>query len=71
MQVNCVTFIMKKRAGRPKVGKQDAKGVFFTARFTPVEARQLEGAIQQAGLRKSEWMRRALLSAVVIDKPAS
>jgi hypothetical protein len=71
MQDICVTFIMKKRAGRPKVGIQNAKGVFFTARFTPIEAKQLEGAIQQAGLRKSVWMRKALLSAVASDKPAS
>jgi hypothetical protein len=71
MQDICVTLIMKKHAGRPKIGIQNAKGVFFAARFTPVEAKQLNGAIRQAGQSKSDWIRKALLSAAVSDKPAS
>jgi hypothetical protein len=71
MQVICVTIIMKKTAGRPKIGIKNAKGVFFTARFTPIEAGQLNGAIRQAKQSKSAWIRKALLSAAGSDKSAS
>jgi hypothetical protein len=62
---------MKKHAGRPKIGTQNAKGVFFTVRFTPVEAKQLNAAIRQTRQSKSEWIRKALLSAAQRDKSAS
>ena len=62
---------MKKTAGRPKLGTQNAKGIFFAARFTPIEARQLNAAIREARQSKSDWMRKALLSAAGSDKPAS
>ena len=62
---------MKKKAGRPKMGKQNAKGELFAARFTPPEAKQLNAAIQQNGQSKSDWIRKALLSAVCSDKPVS
>jgi hypothetical protein len=71
MQDICVTIIMNKTAGRPKLGIKNAKGVFFTARFTPIEAGQLNGAIRQAKQSKSEWIRKALLSAAGSDKSAS
>lgn len=62
---------MKKKAGRPKVGKQNAKGELFAARVTPPEAKQINEAIRQAKESKSEWIRKALLSAAGIDKTAS
>jgi hypothetical protein len=62
---------MKKHAGRPKIGIQNAKGIFFAARFTPIEAKRLNGTIRQAGQSKSDWIRKALLSAAGSDKPAS
>jgi len=62
---------MKKHAGRPKIGIQNAKGIFFAARFSPIEARGLNGAIRQAKLTKTAWIRKALLSAAASDKPAS
>ena len=62
MQHICDTFIMKKHVGRPKVGTQNAKGVFLSARFTPVEAKQIESAIIRSGLSKSNFIRKRLLS---------
>jgi len=54
---------MKKHAGRPKIGTQNAKGVSVTVRFTPPEAKQLEQAIRQTRQSKSEWIRQILLAA--------
>jgi hypothetical protein len=71
MQDICETIIMNKHAGRPKIGIQNAKGIFFAARFTPIEAKQLNAAIRQAKQSKSDWMRKALLSAAGSDKSAS
>jgi hypothetical protein len=63
MQDICVTFIMKKRAGRPRLGTQNAKGVFISARFTPIEAKQIREAITKSGLSKSDFVRKALLQS--------
>ena len=60
---------MKKKAGRPKVGKQNAKGELFAARFTPPEAKELNEAILLFGQSMSDWIRKALLSAAGSDKP--
>jgi hypothetical protein len=62
---------MKKHAGRPRIGIQNAKSIYFTARFNPIEAKQLNGAIRQAKESKSDWIRKALLSAAGSDKSAS
>jgi len=59
---------MKKHAGRPKIGTQNAKGVSVTVRFTPPEAKQLEQAIRQTRQTKSDWIRQILLSAAGGDK---
>jgi hypothetical protein len=59
---------MKKKMGRPRVGIQNAKGEVFAARFTPVEAKRLNGAIRQVRQSKSDWIRKALLSAAQSDK---
>ena len=53
----------KKVMGRPKIGIKNAKGVFFAARFTLAEAKELDGAIRHAGQSKSAWIRNLLLSA--------
>ena len=54
----------KKVMGRPKVGADNAKGVFFAARFTPTEAVKLDAAIAESGQSKSDFIRNRLLSAV-------
>jgi hypothetical protein len=54
---------MKKRMGRPRVGTLSAKAIFISARFTPVEARQIESAIVKSGMRKSDFVRKSLISS--------
>jgi len=63
MQHICVTFIMKKHAGRPKLGTQLAKGRFISARFTPAEAKRIADAITKSGLSKSNFVRNSLLKS--------
>jgi len=62
---------MKKKMGRPKIGTQNAKGELFAVRVTPPDARQINAAIRHSGAGKPDWLRKALLSAVASDKPAS
>ncbi len=52
---------MKKHAGRPKLGTQNAKGVLMAFRFTPGEAKRINEAARAAKLTKSEWARKLLL----------
>ena len=59
---------MTKKAGRPKIGANNTKGVFFAARFTPGESQRLHAAIARSKLSKSQWMRKTLLSAADNDK---
>lgn len=54
---------MKKKAGRPKIGVQNAKGELFAVRVTPLEARGINATIRSSGLKKPDWLRKALLSA--------
>jgi hypothetical protein len=54
---------MTKRAGRPRLGTQNAKRVFISARFTPIEAKQIRDAINKAGLSKSDFVRKSLLKS--------
>jgi hypothetical protein len=62
---------MNKRIGRPKIGIKNAKGALFAARFTPLEAKQINEAIRRAKQSKSDWIRKALLAASVSDKNSS
>ncbi|HXI73829.1 MAG TPA: hypothetical protein VNN22_26095 [Verrucomicrobiae bacterium] len=62
---------MKKKAGRPKIGVQNAKGELFAVRVTPVEAKQINAAIRDSKQGKPDWLRKALLSAAGSDKSAS
>jgi hypothetical protein len=60
---------MKKRAGRPRLGPQNAKGVFISARFTPIEAKQIRAAITKSGLSKSDFVRKSLLKSADHEAP--
>jgi len=71
MSTFLLTVSVKKRMGRPKIGVQNAKGVIVAARFTPIEARQIDQAIRQSGENKPGWIRKALLSAAIGGKTAS
>ena len=62
---------MKTKMGRPKVPKAKYKGVLMQARVSPDEAKTINGAIRRTPDNKSEWIRKALLSAAGSDKSAS
>src|ERR1700722_13075339 len=62
------TIIMKKKAGRPKVGIQNAKGEVFSVRVTPPEGKEINAAIRRSGTGKPDWLRKALLLVAVMDK---
>ena len=54
----------KKVMGRPKIGTENAKAVFLSIRFTPLEAEQITSAAKRLGLTKSQLGRKVLLSAI-------
>ena len=54
---------MKRKPGRPKLPKGEAKGKIVPIRFTKAEAEQLAKAARTNGLTLSEWIRRAVLAA--------
>jgi uncharacterized protein (DUF1778 family) len=54
---------MKKVMGRPKIGTENAKSAFITARFTPAEAKRIRAAIAASGLSKSDFVRKSLLNS--------
>jgi hypothetical protein len=54
---------MKKHAGRPRLGMEKAKGIFISARFTPIEAKQIHSAITKSGMSKSDFVRKSLLKS--------
>jgi hypothetical protein len=55
----------KKVMGRPKIGKQNAKGVFLSIRFTPAESEQINCAAKRLGLTKSQFGRKVLVSSLL------
>lgn len=62
---------MKKKMGRPPVPKAKLRGILMQARVSPEENKAIIAAVKQAGDTKSEWIRKALLSAAGSDKPLS
>ncbi|MDN5283929.1 MAG: hypothetical protein JWR38_203 [Mucilaginibacter sp.] len=59
--------ILKKRLpGRPK--KTVSRSDFLMVRLTPTERVLIEGRAKKAGLRSSEWFRRAAKSAKVFPR---
>lgn len=62
---------MSAKLGRPKLKKAEFKGVLMGARFAPNEAKTVHEAVKRSGQGKSDWIRKALLSAAGSDKPQS
>ena len=54
---------MKRKPGRTKVPKGEAKGKIVPIRFTKAEAEQLTEAAKRNDLTVSEWIRRTVLAA--------
>jgi hypothetical protein len=58
----------KPRVGRPAVAKDKAKGSLLSVRLSADERAALDAAAERAGVKLSEWARRALLGAAGITK---
>jgi hypothetical protein len=54
---------MKKKMGRPKLPKSEAKGVQFGIRLSKPDADAVQQAIRRSGLSQPDWLRNALISA--------
>jgi hypothetical protein len=54
---------MKKKMGRPKLPKGEAKGVQFGIRLSKPDGELVKEAIKRSGLSQPDWLRNALLSA--------
>jgi len=54
----------KRKPGRPKLPKAEAKGKIVPIRFRKAEAEQLAEAAKADDLTLSEWIRRIALSAL-------
>lgn len=54
---------MKKRIGRPKLLKSEAKGQQYAVRVLKADAQIINAAIKASGLKKPEWLRKALITA--------
>ena len=54
---------MKRKRGRPKLAKGQAKAQFINLRFSPAEANQIDAAAERAKQKRAKWARNALLSA--------
>ena len=54
---------MKRKPGRPKLPKGEAKGKIVPIRFTKAEAEQLVKAANRNNQALSEWIRRTVLAA--------
>jgi len=59
----------KRKPGRPKLPKGEAKGKIVPIRLTKAEAERLAQAARKNGLTLSEWIRRAVLA--VLNAPQS
>ena len=53
---------MKRKPGRPKLPKGEAKGKIVPIRFTKAEAERLAEAAKRNDQTVSEWIRRTVLA---------
>jgi len=56
----------KRKPGRPRLPKGEAKGKIVPVRFTKTEAEQLTEAAKRNDQRVSEWVRRVVLAALKV-----
>ena len=57
-----------KKAGRPKLAKDRSRHVYLAIRLTAEEDAELKAAIAKTSDKKSDWIRKNLLSAARRDK---
>lgn len=51
------------KVGRPKLAKAERRSCFVSTRLSPEEYKEIEDAIKESGIDKTEWIRRKLLAA--------
>jgi hypothetical protein len=54
---------MKKKMGRPKLPKGEAKKELFAVKLSKLEAEKVYAAIDRSGVPYPDWLRGALLTA--------
>ena len=54
----------RKKPGRPKLSKEDAKGRTVLVRFRAEDAKRIETAAQAKNQTVSEWVRSTLLATI-------
>ncbi len=54
---------MKKKMGRPKLPKGEAKTVLVAGKVSKADWEKIHAAMQRSGLSESEWVRLAVLAA--------
>jgi hypothetical protein len=55
---------VKRKPGRPKLPKGEAKGKIVPIRFTKAESERLAAAAKKNDQTLSEWIRRAVLAVI-------
>jgi hypothetical protein len=58
----------KRKPGRPRLPKGEAKGKIVPIRFTKAEAEQLARTAKSNHQTVSEWIRRTVLAALDLEK---
>ena len=62
---------MKAKLGRPKVPKTKLRGILIQARVSQEENKVISAALKRSKDGKSEWVRKALLSAASQEQEAA
>jgi hypothetical protein len=57
-----------KKAGRPKLTKDKQRHIYVAIRLLPEENAEINAAISTSSYKKSEWIRKTLLSRARGDK---
>jgi hypothetical protein len=63
LQSNLFFVSQKIRRGRPKVPIKKARSIFISTRLSSDESSDIEKGIRKSGIKKSDWIRKALLDA--------
>jgi hypothetical protein len=57
-----------KKAGRPRLSKEKARHIYLAIRLLPEEDAVIKAAVSKTSEKKSNWIRKILLSAAKGDK---
>lgn len=53
----------KKKLGRPKLPKSEARSIMLSTRVNADENKLIQAAIKQSGVDKTVWLRDSLIAA--------